>query len=130
MVDILNEHWSDLEATETHLTLAYSRTGFCDVNIEPEFWMTGIPTISDEAIEMLSVKTDNTNTLQPGIYPGLYQYVPQDCHFSMIPADHANETLETKTTKSSSPFGSFKVQELAVSADCHLVVVTGEGVMG
>ena len=90
--------------------------------------MTG-STVPDETITALMEST-TSSALLPGIYPGLYSQVPPTCQFSTVPAEHANEVLETTKAKSSSPFGSFKVHELAVSTDCHLVVVTGEGVMG
>lgn len=83
-VDILNEQWLNLDATEAHLTLAFSRTGFFELNNEPEFWMSGVATISDEATTMLLNKTNDNRTLLPGIYPGLYEYVPKDCTFSNI----------------------------------------------
>ena len=126
--DSFNERWPGLQATEGHVTIEYSPSGLLP-NPDPEFWLTGVATVPDETITALMEST-TSSTLLPGIYPGLYSQVPPTCQFSTVPAEHANEVLETTKAKSSSPFGSFKVHELAVSTDCHLVVVTGEGVMG
>lgn len=126
--DSFNERWPGLQATEGHVTIEYSPSGLLP-NPDPEFWLTGVATVPDETITALMEGT-TSSALLPGIYPGLYSQVPPTCQFSTVPAEHANEVLETDKTKSSSSFGSFKVHELAVSADCHLVVVTGEGVMG
>lgn len=127
--DSFNERWPGLQATEGHVTIEYSPSGLLP-NPDPEFWLTGVATVPDETITKLLEGASGDVTLLPDIYPGLYSQVPPTCRFSTVPAEHANEVLETDKTKSSSSFGSFKVHELAVSADCHLVVVTGEGVMG
>ena len=126
--DSFNERWPGLQATEGHVTIEYSPSGLLP-NPDPEFWLTGVATVPDETITAL-MESATSSALLPGIYPGLYSQVPPTCQFSTVPAEHANEVLETTKAKSSSPFGSFKVHELAVSTDCHLVVVTGEGVMG
>ena len=126
--DSFNERWPGLQATEGHVTIEYSPSDLFP-NPDPELWVTGVATVPDETITALMEGT-TSSTLLPGIYPGLYSQVPPTCQFSTVPAEHANEVLETTKAKSSSPFGSFKVHELAVSTDCHLVVVTGEGVMG
>lgn len=126
--DSFNERWPGLQATEGHVTIEYSPSDLFP-NPDPELWVTGVATVPDETITALMEST-TSSALLPGIYPGLYSQVPPTCQFSTVPAEHANEVLETTKAKSSSPFGSFKVHELAVSTDCHLVVVTGEGVMG
>ena len=126
--DSFNERWPGLQATEGHVTIEYSPSDPFP-NPDPELWLTGVATVPDETITALMEGT-TSSALLPGIYPGLYSQVPPTCQFSTVPAEHANEVLETTKAKSSSPFGSFKVHELAVSTDCHLVVVTGEGVMG
>ena len=56
--------------------------------------MSGVATISDEATMMLLNKTNDSRTLLPGIYTGLYEYVPKDCTFSNIDLEHANITLQ------------------------------------
>ena len=126
--DSFNERWPGLQATEGHVTIEYSPSDPFP-NPDPELWLTGVATVPDETITALMEGT-TSSALLPGIYPGLYSQVPPTCQFSTVPAEHANEVLETTKAKSSSPFGSFKVHELAVSTDCPLVVVTGEGVMG
>jgi len=87
-------------------------------------------TVAPESIQKLSEGATGNNTLLPGIYPGLYQYVPQDCHFVTIPADHANTVLQTKANGIYSDWGSFTVTDFAASADCNLIIVTGEGTTG
>ena len=131
-VDILNEQWLNLDATEAHLTLAFSRTGFFELNNEPEFWMSGVATISDEATTMLLNKTNDNRTLLPGIYPGLYEYVPKDCTFSNIDLDHADKTLQSPqfSHETAPTIDPMIIQDLAVSQDCHLMVITALGHRG
>ena len=127
--DSFNERMPGLRATQGHVVAANFPEGWLLPSPDHHYWLTGVATVPDETITALMEST-TSSTLLPGIYPGLYSQVPPTCQFSTVPAEHANEVLETDKTKSSSSFGSFKVHELAVSADCHLVVVTGEGVMG
>ena len=128
--DSFNARMPGLGATEGHVAAANFPEGRGLPSPDHHFWVTGVATVAPESIQKLSEGATGNNTLLPGIYPGLYSQVPPTCQFSTVPAEHANEVLETTKAKSSSPFGSFKVHELAVSTDCHLVVVTGEGVMG
>ena len=127
--DSFNERMPGLGASEGHVVAANFTEGWLLPSPDHHYWLTGVATVPDETITALMEST-TSSTLLPGIYPGLYSQVPPTCQFSTVPAEHANEVLETTKAKSSSPFGSFKVHELAVSTDCHLVVVTGEGVMG
>lgn len=60
--DDLNNRWPALAATNAHLTLAFSRQVPFMPDIEPEFWMTGVATISDDAITMLLDKPNNYKT--------------------------------------------------------------------
>ena len=128
--DSFNERMPGLGASEGHVVAANFPEGRGLPSPDHHFWVTGVATVAPESIQKLSEGATGNNTLLPGIYPGLYSQVPPTCQFSTVPAEHANEVLETTKAKSSSPFDSFKVHELAVSTDCHLVVVTGEGVMG
>lgn len=92
--------------------------------------MTGVATVPADTIQMLTDGADGNNSLLPGIYPGLYQYVPQDCHFYTVPSDHANDVLNTKANDIYSDWGSFTITNFAASTDCHLIIVTGEGTTG
>ena len=127
--DSFNERMPGLGASEGHVVAANFPEGWLLPSPDHHYWLTGVATVPDETITAL-MESATSSALLPGIYPGLYSQVPPTCQFSTVPAEHANEVLETTKAKSSSPFGSFKVHELAVSTDCHLVVVTGEGVMG
>ncbi|MFQ7931479.1 MAG: hypothetical protein ACLRG2_08795 [Pauljensenia sp.] len=126
--DSFNERWPGLQATEGHVTIEYSPSDLLP-NPDPELWVTGVATVPDETITALMEGT-TSSALLPGIYPGLYQYVPQDCHFVTIPADHANTVLQTKANGIYSDWGSFTVTDFAASADCNLIIVTGEGTTG
>ena len=128
--DSFNERMPGLGASDGHVVIANFPEGRGLPSPDSHAWLTGVATVPTDTVTKLTEGADGSNTLLPGIYPGLYSQVPPTCRFSTVPAEHANEVLETDKTKSSSSFGSFKVHELAVSADCHLVVVTGEGVMG
>lgn len=123
--DSLNERWPGLEATEGHVTVEYSPSGLLP-SPDPEFWLTGVATVPDDTITALMEGTTDS-TLLPGIYPGLYQYVPQDCHFSTIDPAHAKQVLKGDDMQVNKEFGTLPVEELAASSDCNLVVVTGRG---
>ena len=123
--DSFNERWPGLQATEGHVTIEYSPSGLLP-NPDPEFWLTGVATVPDETITALMEGT-TSSALLPGIYPGLYQYVPQDCHFSTIDPKHADKTLKGNNTQVNKDFGALPVKALAASSDCHLVVITAIG---
>ena len=47
-VDSLNLRWPGLAASEAHITVEYSRSGFGIPQTEPEFWITAVATVPDE----------------------------------------------------------------------------------
>ena len=126
--DSFNERWPGLQATEGHVTIEYSPSDLFP-NPDPELWVTGVATVPDETITALMEGT-TSSTLLPGIYPGLYQYVPQDCHFVTLPADHANSVLQTNQDAIYSEWCSFDITDFAASTDCNLIIVTGETIRG
>ena len=96
-------------------------------DIEPEFWMTGVANISDDAITLLLDKPNNYKTLLPGIYPGLYKYVPQKCQFTTIDPEFADKMLAPDKEKIPHDFGPMDIQAMALSEECHLLVFTALG---
>ena len=128
--DSFNERMPTIGATEGHVAAANFPAGRGLPSPDHHFWVTGVATVAPESIQKLSEGATGNNTLLPGIYPGLYQYVPQDCHFVTIPADHANTVLQTKANGIYSDWGSFTVTDFAASADCNLIIITGEGITG
>lgn len=123
--DSFNERWPGLQATEGHVTIEYSPSGLLP-NPDPEFWLTGVATVPDETITALMEGT-TSSALLPGIYPGLYQYVPQDCHFSTIDPEFADKALAPDKEKIPHDFGPMNIRALAVSEDCNLLVFTALG---
>ena len=129
--DSFNERMPALGATAGHVAAANFPEGRSSLpSPDHHFWVTGVATVAPESIQKLSEGATGNNTLLPGIYPGLYQYVPQDCHFVTVPADHANTVLQTKANDMHSDWGSFTITDFAASADCNLIIVTGEGTTG
>ena len=128
--DSFNMRMPAMGATAGHVAAANFPEGRGLPSPDHHFWVTGVATVTPESIQKLSEGATGNNTLLPGIYPGLYQYVPQDCHFVTIPADHANTVLQTKANGIYSDWGSFTVTDFAASADCNLIIVTGEGTTG
>ena len=85
--DSFNMRMPALGATAGHVAAANFPEGrFSLPSPDHHFWVTGVATVAPESIQKLSEGATGNNTLLPGIYPGLYQYVPQDCHFVTIPA--------------------------------------------
>ena len=123
--DSFNERWPGLQATEGHVTIEYSPSGLLP-NPDPELWVTGVATVPDETITALMEGT-TSSALLPGIYPGLYQYVPQDCHFSTIDPEFADKALAPDKEKIPHDFGPMNIRALAVSEDCNLLVFTALG---
>ena len=128
--DSFNERMPGLGASDGHVAAANFPEGRGLPSPDHHFWVTGVATVAPESIQKLSEGATGNNTLLPGIYPGLYQYVPQDCHFVTIPADHANSVLQTNKDAIYSEWGSFDITDFAASTDCNLIIVTGEGING
>ena len=124
--DSVNLRWPNMEASEVHLTIAYSsQTGFLP-DKDPEFWLTAVATVPDETIQLLA-EGAATDTLLPGVYPGLYEYVPQECEFTTIAPEFADKALAPDKENIPDDFGPMDIQALAVSEDCHLLVFTALG---
>ena len=65
--DSVNLRWPNMEASEVHLTIAYSsQTGFLP-DQDPEFWLTAVATVPNETIQLLA-EGAAADTLLPGIY--------------------------------------------------------------
>lgn len=128
--DSFNIRMPAMGATEGHVATANFPEGRGLPSPDHHFWVTGVAAVPADTIRMLTDGADGNNSLLPGIYPGLYQYVPQDCHFYTIPSDHANDVLNTKANDIYSDWGSFTITGFAASADCNLIIVTGEGTTG
>ena len=124
--DSVNVRWPNMEASEAHLAIAYSsQTGFLP-DQDPEFWLTAVATVPDETIQLLT-EGATTDTLLPGIYPHLYEFVPQECQFTTITPSFADKALAPDKEKIPHDFGPMDIQALAVSKDCHLLVFTALG---
>ena len=124
--DSFNERMPGLGASEGHVVAANFPEGWLLPSPDHHYWLTGVATVPDETITALMEGTTSSSLL-PGIYPGLYQYVPQDCHFSTIDPKHADKTLKGDNTQVNKDFGALPVKALAASSDCHLVVITAIG---
>ena len=124
--DSVNVRWPHMEASDAHLTIAYSsQTGFLP-DKDPEFWLTAVAAVPDETIQLLA-EGAATDTLLPGIYPGLYEYVPQECQFTTIDPQFADKTLAPDKSSIPDDFGPMGIEGLAMSKDCHLLVMTALG---
>ena len=123
--DSFNERWPGLQATEGHVTIEYSPSDPFP-NPDPEFWLTGVATVPNETIQLLA-EGATTDTLLPGIYPHLYEYVPQECEFTTIDPEFADKALAPDKEKIPHDFGPMDIRALAVSEDCNLLVFTALG---
>ena len=75
--DSFNERMPALGATAGHVAAANFPEGRSSLpSPDHHFWVTGVATVAPESIQKLSEGATGNNTLLPGIYPGLYQYVP------------------------------------------------------
>ena len=124
--DSVNVRWPNLEASEVHVVVEYSPALAFIPAQDPEFWLTAVATVPDETIQLLA-EGEATDTLLPGIYPDLYEYVPQDCQFTTIDPQFADKTLAPDKSSIPDDFGPMSIEGLAMSKDCHLLVMTALG---
>ena len=125
-IDSVNVRWPNTKASDAHIVTAYSsQTGFLP-DQDPEFWLTAVATVPDETIQLLA-EGAATDTLLPGIYPGLYEYVPQECKFTTIDPKFADKALAPDKSSIPDDFGPMDIEALAISEDCHLLVFTALG---
>ena len=124
--DSVNVRWPNLEASEVHVVVEYSPALAFIPAQDPEFWLTAVATVPDETIQLLA-EGEATDTLLPGIYPHLYEYVPQDCQFTTIDAKFADDRLGIDIDKATKGFTPIPITGFAVSKNCHLVVMTALG---
>lgn len=127
-VDSFNERIPGLGATAGHVVVAHFRDG-ADRQPTPDrqFWLTGVAEVPDATITMLVDNNIGGSSLLPGIHPSLYEYVPEECTFTAVDPAVANKVLRTDPEAIYSEWGSFEIREFAVSADCNLIIVTGDG---
>ena len=126
--DSFNERIPGLGATAGHVVVAHFRDG-ADRQPTPDrqFWLTGVAEVPNTTITMLVDDNIGSSSLLPGIHPLLYEYVPEECSFTTIDPTVANKVLDTDPEAIYSEWGSFEIREFAVSADCNLIIVTGDG---
>ena len=124
--DSVNVRWPNLEASEVHVVVEYSPALAFIPAQDPEFWLNAVATVPDETIQLLA-EGETTNTLLPGIYPHLYEYVPQECEFTTIDPEFADKALVPDKEKIPHDFGPMDIQALAMSEECHLLVFTALG---
>ena len=124
--DSINIRWPNAKASEAHVVVEYSPALAFIPAQDPEFWLTAAATIPDETIQLLA-EGEATDTLLPGIYPGLYEYVPQECQFTTIDPQFADKALAPDKSSIPDDFGPMSIEGLAMSKDCHLLVMTALG---
>ena len=127
-VDSFNERMPGLGATDGHVITAHFRDG-ADREPTPDrqFWLTGVAEVPDTTIAMFVDDNIGGSSLLPGIHPSLYEYVPEECSFTTVDPAVANKVLRTDPQAIYSEWGSFEIREFAVSADCNLIIITGDG---
>ena len=127
-VDSFNERIPKLGATDGHVLVAHFRDGASwQPTPDRQFWLTGVAEAPDTTIAMLVDDNIGDSSLLPGIHPLLYTYVPEECSFTTVDPAVANKVLGTDPGAIYSDWGSFEIREFAVSADCNLIIVTGDG---
>ena len=124
--DSVNVRWPNLEASEVHVVVEYSPALAFIPAQDPEFWLTAVATVPDKTIQLLA-EGAATDTLLPGIYPHLYEYVPQECKFTTIDPKFADKALAPDKEKIPDDFDPMDIEALAISEDCHLLVFTALG---
>ena len=124
--DSVNIRWPNAKTSEAHVVVEASPALAFIPAQDPEFWLTAVATVPDETIQLLE-EGAAANTLLPGIYPHLYEYVPQECRFTTIDPEFADKALVPDKEKIPHDFGPMDIQALAVSEECHLLVFTALG---
>ena len=124
--DSVNIRWPNAKTSEAHVVVEASPALAFIPAQDPEFWLTAVATVPDETIQLLA-EGAATDTLLPGIYPGLYEYVPQECQFTTIDPEFADKALAPDKSSIPDDFGPMDIEALAMSEDCHLLVFTALG---
>ena len=124
--DSINIRWPNAKASEAHVVVEASPALAFIPAQDPEFWLNAVATVPDETIQLLA-EGAATDTLLPGIYPHLYEFVPQDCEFTTIDPKFADKALAPDKEKIPHDFGPMDIQALAMSENCHLLVFTALG---
>jgi len=116
-------------AEGTHVARALADVGLAARRPAPDrqFWLTGVAEVPDSTITMFVDDNIGSSSLLPSIHPSLYEYVPAECTFTTVDPAVANKVLRTDPEAIYSEWGSFEIREFAVSADCNLIIVTGDG---
>ena len=127
-VDSFNGRIPELGATEGHVVVARFRDGSWLPAPDYQYWLTGVAEVPDTTITMLVDNSIGESSLLPGIHPLLYTYVPEECSFTTVEPAVANKVLGADRADIYSEWGSFKIQSFAFSADCNLIIVTGDGI--
>ena len=128
--DSFNVRMPAMGATEGHVAAANFPEGRGLPSPDHHFWVTGVAEVPNTTITMLVDDNIGGSSLLPGIHPGLYEYVPEECSFRTVDPAVANKVLGADPEAIYSDWGSFEIVEFALSADCNLIVVTGEGITG
>ena len=124
--DSVNVRWPHMKASEAHVVIEYSPALAFIPDQDSEFWLTAVATVPDETLQLLAAG-EAANTLLPGIYPELYEHVPQECQFTTIDPEFADKTLATDKEKIPHDFGPMDIRAISVSENCHLLVFTALG---
>lgn len=127
-VDSFNGRIPKLGATEGHVVVARFRDTSWIPAPDYQYWLTGVATVPDTTTTLLVDNSAGGSSLLPGIHPILYEYVPEECSFTAVDPTVANTILGTDQNDIYSEWGSFTITAFAVSADCNLIIVTGDGI--
>ena len=127
-VDSFNGRIPKLGATEGHVVVARFRDGSWIPAPDYQYWVTGVATVPDTTTTLLVDNSAGESSLLPGIHPILYKYVPEQCSFTAVDPTVANTILGTDQNDIYSEWGSFTITKFGVSADCNLIIVTGDGI--
>lgn len=127
-LDAVTRRMPGVRASEAHVVSRYREDEYdSEPNPGDPYWFHAVLTTGTDTTTALADAASGPVENLPAVHPELYQYVPEECSFTSVPARRANTILRTADADLGEKTEGFHVKELAVSRDCDLVVMTGVG---
>ncbi len=118
-----------ITATEAHFVAQYRVSKSESRLPEPDrpYWFHAVVSVRPATTQALDDASTGTAALLPPVHPDLHHHVPHHCAFTTVPAQDANQILDTTNATLEGDSEQFTLDELAVSTSCNLIILTGTG---
>ncbi|WP_127842628.1 hypothetical protein [Actinomyces wuliandei] len=118
------------QASQAHYVIQHRYRNAQDTRLpEPDrpYWFHAVVSVRPATTQALDDASTGTAALLPPVHPDLHHHVPHHCAFTTVPAQDANQILDTTNATLEGDSEQFTLDELAVSTSCNLIILTGTG---